>query len=197
MDGRRSAERDLERIRALMERAGRYSNLSGCAAAAAGALAAAGAALCWKLGIRFGLPGQARELAAVWGAVFALALAQAVAFTVLHARRRGEPAWSPIARQAVAAMLPAAFMGAAVTGYGFWSGRTELLPPLWMLSYGSSLMGLGLLADGRVRGVAALFLLLGAAALFAGTDRGLLLMLVSFGGFHLLLGALILWKPRP
>jgi hypothetical protein len=197
MDERRAAERDLERIRALMERAGRYSNLSGYAAILAGALAAAGAALCRTLGVQFHSPGHARPLAAIWGSVFVLTLAQAVAFTVAHARRRGEPPWSPIARQAVAAMLPAAFMGAAVTGYGLLSGRTELLPPLWMLSYGSSLMGLGLLADWRVRGVAALFLLLGAVALFGGMERGLLMMLVSFGGFHLLLGALVLWKPRP
>ncbi len=197
MDEREAAVRDLERIRTLMERAGRYSNLSGFAAIVAGALAAAGALLCRGLGIDFNHPAQAAPLALVWGSVFLAALAQAAAFTVAHARRRAEPAWSPLARQAVSAMLPAAFVGAAVTGYGLQTGQLDLLPPIWMLAHGSSLMGLWLFSDWRIGSGAALFLLAGSVTLFGWKEHGLVMLLASFGGIHVLLGALMLWKPRP
>jgi len=197
MDDRDDAARNLERIRALMERAGRYSHFSGYSALLAGALAAAGALLCRGFQVNFNFPAHARPLAAIWGGVFTLALLQAVALTVAHARRRGEPAWSHLAQQAVASMLPAAFVGAAITGYGLETGQLDLLPPMWMLAYGSCLMSLGFYADWRIRIVAALFLLAGSATLFWWKEYGLRMMLVSFGGFHLLLGALILWKPRP
>ncbi len=196
MEERRAAARDLERIRALMERAGRFSNLSGYSAVVAGALAAAGAVACRALGVNFNNPACAGALAAIWGTVLVLALAQAVAFTIVKARRRAEPAWSHLTQQVVMAMLPAAFVGAAITGYGLQTRQLDLLPPIWMLAYGSSLMGLGLFAGPRIKLVAALFLFLGAAALFWWKDYGLRMMLLAFGGLHVFLGAWVLWKSR-
>lgn len=198
-DGR-SATRDLERIRALMERATEYSHLSGWSILIAGLLAAGGVAACRWTGARFEPlredAAPAHGLAAIWGSVFALALAQGAAFSLLNARRRGEPAWNHLTRQVVIASLPSLFTGAALTGYGLQSGRLDLLPPCWMLAYGSSLMGLGLFA-GRPFKVAALaFLGLGAASLFLWRSHGLATMLTSFGGLHLILGAWVIWKPR-
>ncbi|MBI3857146.1 MAG: hypothetical protein HY293_15785 [Planctomycetes bacterium] len=192
----RSATRDLERIRALMERATEWSNLSGWSVVISGLLASAGAAACFAKGADFELPGHARTLALVWGAVFAAAAVQGVGFSVANSRRKAEPAWSPLTRQVVVAMLPALFTGAALTGYGFTTGQLDLLPPCWMLAYGSSLMGLGLFAGRPVRVAALAFLAFGAASLFLWKDRGLLTMLASFGGIHLALGAWMLWKPR-
>jgi hypothetical protein len=192
----RDASADLERIRALMDRATEYSHLSGLSILLSGLLAVAGVAACRAAGIDFGLPGSPGPLAAVWGAVFAAAAVQGVAFSVANARRRGEPAWSPLTRQVVAAMLPALFAGAALTGHGLRTGRLDLLPPWWMLAYGSSLMGLGLFAGWRIRLAGLAFLLLGAASLFLWTGHGLATMLASFGGLHLVLGAWMLWKPR-
>lgn len=200
---RLGAARDLERIRVLMERAGRYSHLSAAACFVAGALALAGGAACrhWRVdfdpdGYCGNPPGAGVTLLRVWGAVFLLALGQMIAFTVLNARRRGEPAWSALTRQVVVAMLPAGFVGAAVTGWGVTECRFDLLPPIWMMAYGSSVMGVGLFADWRVKLVAVLFLALGAVTLFWARPHGLLMMAASFGGLHLLLGTLLLWKPR-
>lgn len=192
----RDASRDLERIRTLMDRATEYSHLSGLSILLSGLLAAAGVAACWALGIDFGLPAHAEKLAGVWGAVFGVAAVQGVAFSVANARRKAEPAWSPLTRQVVVAMLPALFVGAALSGYGLQTGQLELLPPCWMLAYGSSLMGLGLFAGWRIRLAALAFLLLGAASLFLWKQHGLSTMLVSFGGLHLVLGASVVWKPR-
>ncbi len=197
MDERDVAARDLARIRALMDRAGRYSNLSGYSAIAAGILAVAGALACRLLEVNFNHPGHARPLAILWGSVLALAIAQHLVFTVVHARRTAEPAWSPLTQQVLVAVLPAFFVGAAITGYGLQTGQLDLLPPIWMLAYGSSLMGLGLYAGGRLQLTGALFLLAGAACLWWWKDYGLRFMLASFGGLHVLLGAWMLWKPRP
>ena len=196
MDERIEAAADLARIRALMERAGRYSNLSGYSLAFAGLIATAGVLACAGMGVDFSWPGHARTLAVVWGAVLLLAAAQHVAFTIVHARRRAEPVWSPLARQVVVAMLPALFIGAALTGFGLQTGQLDLLPPAWMLAHGSSLMALGLYAGGRLQSAGLAFLAMGAATLWWGKAHGLWLLLPSFGGIHLLLGLWMLWKPR-
>jgi len=192
----RDPGRDLERIRAIMERAAEWSHLSGWSIVLSGLLAAAGAAACFWKGVDFEMPGHARTLAAIWGAVVGLAAAQGVAFSIANARRKAEPVWSPLTRQVVAAMLPALFTGAALTGYAFETGQLDLLPPCWMLAYGSSLMGLGLFTIRPVRYAALAFLAMGAASLFLWKNHGLLTMLASFGGLHLGLGAWMLWKPR-
>jgi hypothetical protein len=199
-EAERDAVRDLERIRALMERATEWSNLSGWSVVGSGLLASAGALACLGMGVEFRnvgeYGGQAPALARIWGAVFGLAAAQGIALSVANARRKAEPAWSPLTRQVVVAMLPALFVGSALTGYGLRSGQLDLLPPCWMLSYGSSLMGLGLFAGRPVRVAALAFLGLGALSLFLLRDHGLAMMLATFGGLHLALGAWMLWKPR-
>ena len=86
--------------------------------------------------------------------------------------------------------------GATLTEYALRSGRLEILPPCWMLAYGSSLMGLGLFAGRAFRVAALAFLVFGALSLFLLRSHGLIMMLVSFGGLHLLLGAWVLWKRR-
>jgi hypothetical protein len=192
----RDASRDLERIRTLMERATEYSHLSGVSVLLSGALGIAGVVASVGVGVDFNLPAHARTLAVIWGSVFALAIVQGAAFSVANARRKTEPAWSPLTRQVIVAMLPALFVGAALTGYALETGQLDLLPPCWMLGYGSSLMGLGLFAGPRIRWAAVAFLALGAASLFLWKDRGLVTMLASFGGLHLVLGAWMLWKPR-
>jgi hypothetical protein len=194
--GDRDAGRDLERIRALMERATEYSHLSGWSILIAGLLAAAGAGTCRWAGVDFGLPAHARMLALIWGSVFALAGLQGAAFSIANARRKTEPVWSTLTQQVVIATLPALFAGAALTGYGLQTGQLDLLPPCWMLAYGSSLMGLGLFAGRPFKLASLAFLALGAASLFLWKDYGLATMLASFGGLHLVLGAWVIWKPR-
>ncbi len=93
-------------------------------------------------------------------------------------------------------MLPALFVGAALTGYALETGQLDLLPPCWMLAHGSSLMGLGLFAGRPIKVAALAFLAMGAASLFLWKEHGLATLAASFGAIHLLLGAWMLWKPR-
>ena len=194
MDERDAAARDLERIRTLMERAGKFSHLSATAAFVAGGLAIAGVLACRAAGVDFNAAAHARTLGWIWGSVLLVAVGQGLAFTLVDARRRGDPFWSPMTRQVAVAMLPALFIGAAVTGFGLQTGQLQLLPPFWSLAQGSSLIGLGLYSHRRIQAVGILFLLAGAASLFWGRESGLAVMLGTFGGGHLVLGALILWK---
>jgi hypothetical protein len=196
MDERAEAIRDLARIRDLMERAGRYSHLSGLSAILAGLLGGGGVLACFLLGIDFNLPAHAGPLAAVWSAVLALAAGQHAVLTVVSARGRGEPAWSDLSRRVALAQLPALFIGAAITGYGHQSGQIDLLPPAWMLAHGASLCALGLWAGAPLQLAGTAFLACGAVTLWWLKEHGLWALLVSFGGFHLVLGARMLWKPR-
>jgi hypothetical protein len=183
-----------------MERATEFSNLSGWSILISGALAVGGVAASHSRGVSFrqeGAYGPAGyTLGIIWGAVFVLATAQGLAFSIANARRKAEPFWSHLTRQVVVAMLPALFTGYALTEYALMTGRLEILPPCWMLAYGSSLMGLGLFAGRAFRVAALAFLILGAVALFHLRDHGLIMMLASFGGLHLVLGAWVLWKRR-
>jgi hypothetical protein len=191
-----AAARDLARIRDLMERAGKYSHLSGLSALIAGLLAGAAVLACVLLKIDFNVPGHASALAAVWGSTLALAIAQHAALTVLSARGRGEPAWSALSQRVALAQLPALFIGAAVTGYGHQTGQLDLLPPVWMLAHGASLCALGLWAGALLQFAGVAFLASGALVLWFLKEHGLWALLATFGGFHVLLGARMLWKPR-
>lgn len=191
-----AASADLAKIRELMERAGEFSYVSGVSTLVAGLVGVAGAVTCHVLKANFNDPLHAFTLAWVWGGVFLLALGLSVIVTIVKARQRAEPVWSHLNKQVVMAMVPALFVGGAITAYGFRTPQLNLLPPLWMLAYGSSLMGLGQFAGWRIRLAAATFLLLGATSLIWGMEAGLLMMLVSFGGIHIVLGAWITWKPH-
>jgi hypothetical protein len=57
-------------------------------------------------------------------------------------------------------------------------------------------MGLGLFAGRPFKLAALAFLASGAASLFLWKDQGLVTMLASFGGLHVVLGAWVIWKPR-
>ena len=196
MDARESATRDLERIRSIMERSGRYSHISGYSAMLAGILAVGGTVACRLDSIHFNNAEFAPDLKVIWGTVLLLALAQVLAYIIIHARHRAESAWSHLTRQIVVSMLPALFVGAAITGYSLQTGQLDLLPPMWMLAYGSCLVGLGLYAGRPMTVAGVLFLLVGAATLWWWKLYGLHAMLVSFGGIHIFLGAWMAWKPR-
>jgi hypothetical protein len=187
---------NLERIRALMDRAGRWSNLSGYSCLLAGFLALAGSFVSWLLRVHFNDAAHVRPLGAVWGAVLVLAVAQFLLFTIANAHRRGEPSGSPLTQRVVAAMLPSMSVAAIFSAWGLQTGRVDLLPPLRMLAHGSSLLAVGIFAGWKLNVAGILFLALGALSLFGCEEYGLRMMAASFGGVPFLLGALILWKSR-
>jgi hypothetical protein len=196
MDRREAAAR-IEEIRGLMARAGEYRHLSGWAAVANGLLVFAGCAVSNKIVLVSFYPGNdPRKLAAVWGPVAALGLVLDVLLTVALARRRGEPAWSPAARQMLAGLLPGLYAGAVVTVFLIGDGYYEALPGAWMVCYGTALMGASLFSPWEVRYFGLAFLLFGGAALMFLRDYAMWSMGLGFGVLHLAFGAYVLWRYR-
>jgi hypothetical protein len=188
------AEDQVALIRSVMERTTRFTGLPGAACLVAGGLALAAAGIAGALGADFA--GRRHgALAAVWGTTALLSAVEVVVLSVLAARRRGHPAWTALARRVVVATLPGLYVGAALTEFARRSGRLDALPALWCLSYGASLLGLGLYAGWKANVVGVLFLAAGTLSLLGVLPGGNLLMAIAFGGLHVLLGLLILKGP--
>lgn len=184
----READRRLEMIRSLMDRATRWSGLPASACLTAAGLALAGAAVSWRLGLDF----TSDRILGIWLGVAGASFVQFGAFTVAGARRRGEPPLSRVTWAALASMLPALFSGAALT----LVLPSEAWPGAWMLCYGTAVYSLGYFAGGRAKLTGLLFLAAGALSLSVVKEHGLAMMAVSFGGLHALLGALLLCQTK-
>jgi hypothetical protein len=175
-------------IRSLMERSTRWAGLPASACFVAAALAAGAAAGCAWMGWSF----DQEKTLALWLVAAALALAQFAGFTVAGALRRREPPFSRLTWAALFSMLPGLFAGAALT----FAVAPAQRPGAWMLSYGAAVCGLGYFLGPPARWTGALFLAAGALALLALPDRGVLMMGLSFGGLHALLGILLIFEPK-
>ncbi|MEM1118651.1 MAG: hypothetical protein AAGJ11_19250, partial [Bacteroidota bacterium] len=67
----------------------------------------------------------------------------------------------------------------------------QLLPGLWMLLYGAGVAGAGAFSIRLVPMMGSLFMLAGVLALLAPAAYGDAFMAASFGGLHIVFGALI------
>src|SRR5262245_57136095 len=136
----REAERNLVLIRSMMERATVWTGLPAYACFGAAACALAGCGYTAMRGVDFDMLKAASELLELWILVAGVAAVQVVAFTVMAARRRGEPAMSRLTWSILFAMAPGLFTGGVMT---FVASCREW-PGLWMLCYGTALLGLGI-----------------------------------------------------
>lgn len=194
---RREAAARIEEIRHLMARAGEYRHLSGWASIVNGILVFAGCGISNRIVLVSFYPfNDPVKLAAVWGPVAALGLAVDILFTVALARRRGEPAWSPSARQLVAGLLPGLYAGAVVTVFLIGDGMLDVLPGAWMVCYGTALMGASLFTPWEVRYAGLAFLLFGGVALMFLRAYAMWSMGLGFGVIHLVFGTYVLWRYR-
>jgi len=192
------ASEELKVIRQLMERPIRYSTMSGVSAILAGCTALAGLAADWHFWIRYGPKTAVRINILVWAGVFAVALAAVVVLTRLRERTRGMPAWSRV-KTRILLTIGAPFIAAVgltfAVVYQWYGGpfvaQASLVPAIWMLFYGVALWQLGEYSPVEVR-------ILGAAFILAGLIVGAFLQWqpylalgATFGGFHLIYGAIV------
>jgi hypothetical protein len=195
---RQEAAARLDEIRSLMARAGEFRHLSGWAFVANGLLVFAGCAVATAVSRAPFAPGDDPvRLALVWGPVAAAGLLVDVLLNFAGTRRRGEPAWSPAARQMVAGLLPGLYAGAVLTLYLAGTGATDALPGAWTVCYGAALMGASLFTPWEVRYAGLAFLLFGGFSLVALREYALWTMGAGFGAFHLVFGAYVLARYRP
>ena len=175
---------NLAFIRETMERAGAFTAVSGWGMVGVGIVASFAA----LLGSR--QPTIGRWLA-VWLAAAVIGALFSLAATARKARRAGIPLLSGPGRKLLLAFTPPMFVGALLT---LVLVRLEMLPQLrgvWMLLYGTAVIAGGTYSVSIVPVMGLCFMLLGAVALFAPASWGAWLLLLGFGGLHLVFGTLI------
>ena len=88
----------------------------------------------------------------------------------------------------VIASAPGLGAGALLTFYFLSHQLLEDIYPIWMIAYGIAVCATGLFSQKEVSILGGAFLLAGAATLLF-PAHGLIMMAITFGGFHILYGA--------
>lgn len=183
----------LRVIRQTMERSTQYSTLSGWSGIFVGLLAIAGVALTrslthapeWRT---LSAGAQNMKIAAIWFGALVLAVAIDFVCNKRRARRVGKYVMSRLGAHILIAALPA-FLGAGVlTLFFFQHGLAAFVYGIWMLCYGLAICAVGLFSVRPVTFLGIAFVLSGALTLLMPLGLSMLMMAVTFGGFHIIYG---------
>ena len=178
------AENNLRFIRATMERAASFTAVPGWGGVAMGITALAAAAV--SLGARN--PG---EWLAVWLAEACLAIAIGLWTMARKARRTNTDLFSGPARRFLLTLIPPLVAAALLTLAFERAGLVSLLPGVWLLLFGTAIVTGGAMSIRTVLVMGALFMLLGAAALFSPAVWGTAYLAAGFGGLQIGFGIAI------
>jgi hypothetical protein len=172
------AKEDLRFIRRTMERGPAFTGVPGFGGMAMG-LTALGAA--WLAASQ---PTPAGWLG-VWLLEAVLALGIGTAAMLRKARRAETAVLTGAGRKFFLSFLPPALAAAALTGALFQAGDLSLVPAIWLLLYGASVLTAGAFSVRAIPLMGAGFMVLGGVALLVGPAWGDLLLALGFGGLHL------------
>ena len=190
------ARENLRVIRQTMERSTQYSTLSGLSGVLIGLTAIAGVVVTEGILNRAPTPPQpVREtyplLAGVWLATLLLAVAIEFACNKRRAARIGKRVASPLGAHIIVAALPSFLAAAVLTVFFYLHNMVPFVWGVWMLCYGLAICAVGLFSVRPVSYLGAAFVLAGAVTLLLPTPLHLLMMAVTFGGFHIVYGVLM------
>ena len=190
------ALRALSHIRAVVDRTTRYSTFSALSGFIAGLAALGGSGVCGLVPACPGAsPDKGVRFLVVWATVFGIATVSLLLLTWLKARKRGEPAWTPIARTALSVMVGPGLAGVLGSIALSLTDNYEMLPGLWLLLYGCGLYGVSFFAPLFLRLLGFVFMGFGLAALM-GWGAAALWLGLGFGGLHLVFGTIVLMRYR-
>lgn len=175
---------NLRFIRERMEHAGSFTTMSGWGIALVGVTALVA-------GVVASLQPTAERWAAVWLVEAIVAVAIAFSTTLRKARRAGEPLLAGPGRKFVLSFAPPALAGALLTPALLGAELEGLLPGLWLLLYGASVVSGGTFSVRAVPLMGAAFMGLGAAALLSPPALAGALMTTGFSGLHVIAGVWI------
>jgi hypothetical protein len=176
------ARETLLAIRGAMERAGSFTAVPGRGGAAMGLLALAAAAIST-------LTTTPREWLGIWLACAAVALCVGCAAMARKAARFGTPLFaSGVSRRFLLAFLPPLAAGGVLTLALERAGRLDLLPGLWLVSYGAAVVSGGALSVRAVPAMGGVLLLLGAVSLFSPPEWGTAYLAAGFGVTQIVFG---------
>ncbi len=168
------ASRNLQVIRTLMERSARYRRALAPVLIVIGIFGVVAAVVPCFVPIE-----ENGSFAAFWMAVGLAALVAAFVLVRGQALKEAEPFWSSPTRRVTQAFLPAFFIG-FIAGLSFicldFPARKAgwILPPIWMVCYGSGLHAAGFFMRRGIKLLGWIFVILGSAlGLTAISQQGL------------------------
>jgi hypothetical protein len=178
------AEDNLRFIRETMERAGSFTAVSGWGQVAIGITAVVAAWISSHTVL-------SDRWLAVWFGEATIAVAIAMGTTTWKVRDARVPMVSGPARKFALSFVPTMIAGAVLTGLLVTRGDHALLPALWMLLYGAAVVSAGTFSVRIVPVMGACFMACGVVALLMPALSRDVMMATTFGGLHMLFGALI------
>ena len=194
---------DIRYIRAVMEMSSEHKLLPDWAACGGGALVLVSAALTWAMTgtgdvqqVLYLPPLKKLLVTAVWTATGTASVIFYWFMAARQSRRLGVSLQARPTRLARQAMGPAVLVAAVLTLRLVIDRQYDLVPAVWMLAYGVGLYNAGLFCSEEPRLLGLLFLVTGIVALLAFPGAGLWMTALSFGGYHIVFGALLLSRGR-
>ncbi len=175
---------NLRYIRETMERASAFTAVPGWGQVIIGCTAIAAAYLAAH-------QSTPRAWLGVWVAESIISLLIAGWLMDRKARKLGAPLFSGPGRKVAFSLSPPMIVGALLTIALFRGGLLGSIPAMWLLLYGTGVVTGGMYSVSVVPVMGICFMLLGAFGLFAPADLGNWLMVIGFGGFHIIFGAII------
>jgi hypothetical protein len=171
---------NLRYIRATMERAGSFTAVPGWGQVAIGVTALIASVVAAR---------QASTLnwLVTWLVEAIVALAIGGWTMVRKARAVNDSILTGPGRRFGLSFLPSVAVGGLITVALYLGGVRELIPPVWLLLYGTGVMAGGAFSVPIVPVMGLGFLVLGAVALFA-PSVGNWLLAAGFGGLHIVFG---------
>jgi hypothetical protein len=127
----------------------------------------------------------------VWLTDAAVSMVLGVLASVLKARSAGQSLSAGPVRKFCLGFAPAILAGAVLTVVLMRSPLARLLPGVWLLLYGTGLASAGALSARIIPVVGAGFFVLGVLTLALSPAWANALLVVGFGGLHLLMGLVI------
>lgn len=178
------AEESLRFIRQTMERSATFTAVPGVGGAVMGAIGLAAAV------VAAAQSSPERSLI-VWLAAAPAALVVGAISMWRKAARLGAPLTGAVGRRFAVSLAAPLVAGAALT-WGVWT-RSDwpLMPPVWLLLYGTGALVGGVFTVSAVRLLGVAFMMLGVAALVTPPGWGNAWLGIGFGGLHLVAGVYI------
>ncbi len=174
---------NLRFIRETMERASSFTAVPGWGGVGMGVTALAASLV------------AARTSGASWLGVWLVAAFVAVGIGAFaldrKARRNSVALFSGPGRKFALSLLPPLLAGALLTPPLYQAGLLSVLPPLWLLCYGTAVVTGGAFSVPIVPVMGASLMLLGTVALFCPPAWGNWFMAACFGGLQIVFGVLI------
>lgn len=126
-----------------------------------------------------------------WIIEAAVALTIGTVFLVRKAERAGVNLTAGPGRKFVLAALPSFGAALLISVALYQAGATTLVPPVWMLLYGTAIIAAGAYSVRPVPIMGCAFLVAGAVTLFLPSELHNLMLGASFGGLHIVFGYVI------